>query len=507
MSVSGTVSRHSVGIGVVGALVLFVGIALLFAFEQPPFVAPDETAHVGYAHEIARFDLPEVTEFPEVPDSATQWQAERESGRDDRYRSVWVANHPPLNYVVTAPLIWISNAAGRPDGGLMFLRLANIAFAAAGVGFTYLLGRDLSGGVRRIGVAAAAIAALVPQGHTLFSQAMNDGLGFAAGTAMAWAGVRCIGTSPGRFARRDLVVLGAAAAMCAGARSATLVVAVVVVAWVATARLLTSSGRSPGARVAATAEVAAFGLIPPFVLFGWHYLRNNHLYGDFAGSEFLLDRFGRDPRGSLFEILTRGNLWVDLYHMLMSPSPIVTIRAPLLNLALLLAVVGVVIVALTGRTGDVVRRDDATAISPDRLRGIVTRPGLALCITVVFVVIVTVAQHVSGGGSRYSRYLLPALGVAAALFALGLDRLWPRVLPAITVVLMGWWALRNLPSGVDPTAERRPRDRGRPMPELLQVLPASPWLRTAAGVFIALGAAAVAVALVDGLARRVRPER
>ncbi len=59
--------------------------------------------------------------------------------------------------------------------------------------FTYLLARDLSGGVRRLGMAAAAIAALVPQGHTLFSEAMNDGLGFAAGTAVVWAGVRCIG--------------------------------------------------------------------------------------------------------------------------------------------------------------------------------------------------------------------------------------------------------------------------------------------------------------------------
>ena len=59
---------------------LFVGIALLFAFEQPPFVAPDETAHVGYAHEIAGFDLPEITESPDVPDSAVQWQAERDVG-------------------------------------------------------------------------------------------------------------------------------------------------------------------------------------------------------------------------------------------------------------------------------------------------------------------------------------------------------------------------------------------------------------------------------------------
>ena len=139
---------------------------------------------------------------------------------------------------------------------------------------------------------------------------------------------------------------------------------------------------------------------------------------------------------------------------------------------LLLVAVGLAIVAALGRAGDVTERG---------LHGVVTRPALGLCIVVVFLVVVTVAQHVSGGGSRYARYLLPALGVAAALFALGLDRLWPRVLPAVMVVLMGWWALRNVPSGVDPAAERRPRDRGQPMPDVLQVLPASPWLRTAAG--------------------------
>jgi hypothetical protein len=378
----------------------------------------------------------------------------------------------------------------------MFLRVANLALAAAGVAFTYLLARDLSGGVGRIGVTAAAIAALVPQGHVLFSEAMNDGLGFAAATAVVWTGVRCIGTGSGRYERGDLIVLGAAAAACAGARSAALLVAVVVVAWVAIARLLSADG-GLGRRLALAASVMAFGLIPAAVLFSWYYLRNNALYGDFAGSEFLLDRFSRTPRGSLIDVLTWGHLWVDLYHMLMSPSPLFTVRAPLLNLALLLAAIGLVGVAVRRRAGDVVRRG---------VHGVVTRPALGLCVVVVLVVIVTVAQHVSGGGSRYARYLLPALGVAAALFALGLDRLWPRILPAVTVVLMGWWALRNVPSGVDPAAERRPRDRGEPMPELLQVLPASPWLRTAAAVVIAVGCVAVAVALADAVTRGVRRE-
>ena len=97
---------------------MFVGIALLFAFEQPPFVAPDETAHVGYAHEIADFDLPEITESPDVPDSAVQWQAERESGRDDRYRDVWVANHPPLHYLANcAADLAVQRHRSRPTAG------------------------------------------------------------------------------------------------------------------------------------------------------------------------------------------------------------------------------------------------------------------------------------------------------------------------------------------------------------------------------------------------------
>ena len=71
------------------------------------------------------------------------------------------------------------------------------------------------------------------------------------------------------------------------------VVAVVVVVWVAVARLRTAPATT--ARVGAAVSVVAYGLLPAAALFGWHYVRNNALYGDFAGSEFLLDRFGRTP--------------------------------------------------------------------------------------------------------------------------------------------------------------------------------------------------------------------
>ena len=209
-----------------GAIVVaFVSIAAMNAYQQPPFAPPDETAHVGYAEEIAHLHLPEITTVPHVPASATQWIAERDSARRERYLGVWVANHPPLNYVLVAPLVWLSDGLGRADGGLLFLRLANVLFGAVGVALTYFLAWELAGGVRRIALASAALVAFVPQLHRALSQGLNDGLGFAAGTAVVWAALRWLRTDR----RRDLLLLGAASAVGAGARASTMLLAVAVV--------------------------------------------------------------------------------------------------------------------------------------------------------------------------------------------------------------------------------------------------------------------------------------
>ena len=120
-------------VGLVAIVVAFIGIGALHALQQPPFLPTDETAHVGYAQEIASFRLPQIREFPEVPVEARQWQAERSMANDIRYRGVWVANHPPLHYMAVAPLVWASRAVGAPDGGLILMRFANVAFAAVGL--------------------------------------------------------------------------------------------------------------------------------------------------------------------------------------------------------------------------------------------------------------------------------------------------------------------------------------------------------------------------------------
>ncbi len=167
-------------------------------------------------------------------------------------------------------------------------------------------------------------------------------------------------------------------------------------------------------------------------------------------------------------MVTMGYRWVDMYHSLLSPSTLRRIWPRALTVVTWLAAAGLVVVAVTGRTGDRTSTGE---------RGRVDRRGLLLCAIAVALIALTIAQHLAGGGNGYARYFFPVLGVLATFVVLGLDRLVPRVLPAAVVVALAWWALGNIPTAVDPHRIRRHRDRGAPAPALLQVLPGNDTLR------------------------------
>ncbi len=126
-----TIGRASI-IGVVGIIIMYLAIGSLFALEQPPFVGADEKAHLGYAHVVADGSLPTIDQLQPVPVWARQWMGEWVSTTPFANRSIWVANHPPLYYASVAPLIWFSELTHRPDGGLLLMRFANIAWGAVG---------------------------------------------------------------------------------------------------------------------------------------------------------------------------------------------------------------------------------------------------------------------------------------------------------------------------------------------------------------------------------------
>ena len=202
---------------------------------------------------------------PDVPDSAVQWQAERESarrplsGRLGRQPSaVALRRHGAADLVVRRDRSPRRRSDVDAPGQHRLRRRRRGAHLPARP-------RPQRWG-RRIGVAAAAIAALVPQGHVLFSEAMNDGLGFAAATAVVWAGVRCIGTPSGRWSAA-IWSCSASLRRPAPERAAPPLIAVVVVLWVAVTRLVTAPS-TVGSRSASASTVAAYGLVAAAVLSG-----------------------------------------------------------------------------------------------------------------------------------------------------------------------------------------------------------------------------------------------
>ena len=494
-------------VGLVAIVVAFIGIGALHALQQPPFFPTDETAHVGYAQEIASFRLPEIRTFPEVPVEARQWQAERSTANDIRYRGVWVANHPPLNYMAVAPLIWASGATGASDGGLILIRFANVAFAGVGMVFTFLLASELTRRNHRLALLAAALAALVPQGHAVFSQGLNDGLGFAAGTAVVWAGARCIRRIDA-LTRRDLTLLAATAVVAFGSRAATMLLAIAVVGFVAFRRFtrpalsLQVQGRRAG-------RVALIGLGPAVVVFGWFYVRNIVLYGDVGASQYLLEMFRREQRGSVLDMLVRWPMWSSIYEGLMSPTTRRRMVPPGSLVITLVAAVGVAMVFITGRMSindESFAEEGPAGSDNDRAaRASTLRWQITLGLVTVGLIALTLAQHASGGGNAHARYAMPAIGVAAVLLVMGMERIWSRWAPFGFVMIAGWWALINLPVDVNPGTMVRNRDDGQLAPYPLRVLPLSDGWRTASGVLIAVGVVVAVGVLLATLRTAPRP--
>lgn len=485
-------------VGLVAVLVSFIGIGALHAMQQPPFMPTDETAHVGYAQEVASWRLPEISDIAPIPIEARRWEAERSTANDIRYRGVWVANHPPLHYVAVAPLIWTSRAVGATDGGVILLRFANVAIAAVGVFFTFLLASELTRRNHRLAVLAAALAALVPQGHAVFSQALNDGMGFAVGTAMVWAGARCLRRID-TLTRRDLTLLATVAVVAFGARAATMLLAIAVVGVVAVCRFTRAAG---GEQLGRSTGVVLVGLGPALVLLGWFYARNIVLYGDVGASQYLLELFRRERQGSVFAMITSWSLWSNVYEGLMSPSTRRRLMPPGGAVLTITAAVGLSVVFVSGRFSSSRQDGDVVDGSDEESESRTLRWQIALCVVAVGVIALTIAQHASGGGSAHARYMMPAIGVAAVLLVIGMERIWSRWAPLALVTVAGWWALVNLPVDVDPATLRRLRDEGQLPPFALRTLPMSDAWRTGAGVMIATGVATFVVAMLVSLRRR-----
>ncbi len=267
-------------------LLLLVGTQVALVFKVPSW-GNDEPAHVGYVASLAQGHLPTI-ETDIVDDPARfPGTAEELRGWDEEHGDIWTANHPPLFHLAMVPVWWV--LSDHQSGMVITMRLANTLGFATWLFLVGLLARELV--PRR--PAAAALAVVVAATPTLVLRSaffQNDGWASASAVLLLLMTVRILRdqVTPQRVA-----VAAVAGTVAAGTRAQ----GVLVVALCATTLLVVlarRSHRAGGGWRRALGVAAVVGGVPALA-FGWFYVRNYRLYGDFTGQDALLEKFGRVP--------------------------------------------------------------------------------------------------------------------------------------------------------------------------------------------------------------------
>lgn len=456
-----------------GAALFAAFASLVCAWSQAPLNSGDEAAHLDYAIDVWHGRLPYFYDGLTI-----------EPPFGARPPVQWVAQHPPLFYVVLAPFVGPLWDAGQPYAAVLAGRSANAGFAFATV-------LAVGWAARRVvprRPAAAAVAAVIVSltsmfllvGGAIYNDLPNTALGALA------VGIGASALRSGLSTR--LVVAGTVVATLGMLTRLTFVVFVLAVV---VAFLLARWRRSGfwsdwrGHVVAAVAVVVA-----PVAASGWFWLRNIRLMGTIVGNDVAwgeehLHRVQRTP----LEIIGDPGWWRSLFALYAGHLPgDVSWTYSLLVLPLVLGLLVGLVVA--GRTvwrrtqaarrrlpaadedeaadqpatdADQPRTDEAqpstdedqprTTVGTDGQR---TRAELvadllvaAMLVGLTLAVLVGQVRFSTTGGAPNVRYSLAVMPMLAIPMAIGLTGLGRVVSAAVTVVWMEvtgyvWFQIQDL---------------------------------------------------------------
>jgi hypothetical protein len=424
--------------GILGAVVAFLALSLLTSLTVKPFLPADESSNVDYALSVSEGTLPRVDE-----------PVERQLPGQRRLSINYVANHPPLYYLLAGVPLRLGLDGGHPMVGFYAARFLTALLSVGVVVLTGVLAMILARR-RRPAVAVGAAALVATSGSLVLHAAIvhNDGLAatFVAAQLVATVLVLRQGLRPG-----PCLLLVAAASLGLLTRISAVSLVALSAAALLAAGLLHPVG---GWRRALLRSVGWVGALAAGCLLssGWFYWGNLRRYGDPTGQEFVTDLVTRNRPSnspSLVEVLlTPGNFWRQAWRMFgadaangLSASAIGPARWAIAAIWLAVAAGLVVLAARLVRAG---RRP-----AMDRHRRLVEGAVAALLALHVVAVLLQLASHVAVGGFAHVRYVFPAWPVIAVVMAFAIASLpgrLGRVLLALAVVVQAALTVTWLPA-------------------------------------------------------------
>ncbi|ROS61813.1 hypothetical protein EDF38_0911 [Frigoribacterium sp. PhB160] len=375
----------------VAALVVVVAASIARATSTPLLSTADETAHLDYALQVWHGHLPVfergvelVQPFGPVPPVQ------------------WVSQHPPLFYLLLAPVVGPLADGGHLYAAVLAGRAVNALVAGTTVLATWWAARQLVPGDRRVAGVAALVTAMTGMVVLVGGSIYNDLLAvtFAAlALGLAAAVVR------GGLTLRLGVLL---ALTSAGGLASRLSFGIFVVAMAGALVVAAHRGR-PVRRELLARVAAALGLVvAPLLAVGWFYARNVALTGTVTGGhpDWSAANLGRNTH-PVVEVVQAPTFWTGLFSLYRydvdraDPLPWLALLVPL-GLALVAAVLLVATRRLRPSRGDVL---------------VVVMAAAVTALTVVMQL-----NYVAGGGAANTRYSLPVVPVIAVVTAWALCR-------------------------------------------------------------------------------------
>lgn len=301
-----SLAQPSVRLGVLGAVVTFLFLGTLLVLAIPPFLPADESAHTGYALDVADGRIPRVDEKVkvELPGQVPTRQ--------------WVAQHPPLYYAIVGPVLDWGDGSNHEYAAIRITR-----------GFTVLLGAGAA-------VVAAALAAVVVNRRRAETMILAAGL---VATLPGFLGISAA-IHNDLLAVTSMAVgyLGAAAAVadrprrwnviatCVGGAvsMATRVNGVGLLAMCCAALAFAGWYRMPGStrrRLLWGLGLGAAPVLTAALTSGWWWLRNKRIYGDYLGTSYGEATGGRQDLYTPFSWLTDRKTFPDLVTRIEGGGP------------------------------------------------------------------------------------------------------------------------------------------------------------------------------------------
>ena len=409
--------RDYLGVLVLLALVSFL-VSLRFIMAVPPLWGPDERAHAAYAVELLDGKLPTVdTPVKDQPERFPQISDTLHAETVEARTHIWVANHPPLFYLISAPFLALGDYLGVPVLGFTAMRLFNALGAALCVILVGLLAREIVPRRPVVPVLAAALAASHTSISYLAGLGYNDGFANAAASAALLCGVRMVRHGPNRKLLLWATLFGAAAASL----RVPGVVAVLAVTVLTLAAIWLHA--SPDRRIWRALGGAALVSGVPFLAAGWFYIRNIVLYGDATASKYLLAKFQREAFDSVWEVALAADWYRRLFENLwirrVAPHGELYRWVP----DILLMLVGLGLLLMLAQW---LRRRRNPAVAAERAVAPLGQGATAsavIWLTLLGHAAVNVAslvQHRAGGGNAHIRYLQPVVPILMTITALAL---------------------------------------------------------------------------------------